>query len=73
MSEIERTASVDRLIRIAVISALAGLVCVLLFLWQGFAAWSVGIGVFLGAPLLLIAMVTYVAAVVLDLRQRGAL
>lgn len=73
MNDVQRPASSDRLIRIAVVCALVGLACVLLFLWQGFAAWSVGIGVFLGAPLLLLAMVLYVAAVVLDLRRRGAL
>lgn len=65
--------SIDRLIRWAVILALVGLACVILFLWQGFAAWSVGLGVFLGAPLLLLAMGLYTVAVVRDLRRRGAL
>ena len=63
----------DRLVRLAVLLALAGLCCVLLFLLAGFAAWSVGLGVFLGFPLMLAAVVLYLAAVVRDLRRREAL
>jgi len=64
--------SVDRLLRTAVVLAIAGLICLLIFLLSGFAAWSVGIGVFLGMPLLL-ALVLYVLVVIRDLRRRGAL
>ncbi|SHK21720.1 hypothetical protein [Rhodothermus profundi] len=67
------TASVDRLLRTAVVLAIIGLSCLLVLLLSGFAAWSVGIGVFLGVPLLVAALVLYVLVVIRDLRQRGAL
>lgn len=60
-------------IRWAVLCTLAGLICVLLFLVSGFQAWSIGIGVFLGFPLLLSGIGFYVAAVVRDLRRRDVL
>ncbi len=66
-------ASVDRLLRTAVVLAIVGLICLLIFLISGFAAWSVGLGIFLGVPLLLVALVLYVAVVIRDLRRRGAL
>ncbi len=66
-------ASVDRLLRTAVVLAIAGLGCLLAFLLRGFAAWSVGIGIFLGVPLLMAALVLYVLVVIRDLRRRGAL
>lgn len=65
--------SSDRLVRIAVLFALVGLVCILIFLWRGFDAFSVGIGVFLGMPLMMIAIVMYLVAVIRDLRRRGTL
>ncbi len=66
-------ASVDRLLRTAVVLAIVGLICLLIFLLSGFAAWSVGLGIFLGVPLLLVALVLYVLVVIRDLRRRGAL
>lgn len=60
-------------IRWAVLCTLVGLICVLLFLVSGFQAWSVGIGVFLGFPLLLGGIGFYLAGVVRDLRRREAL
>ncbi|AEN72358.1 hypothetical protein Rhom172_0414 [Rhodothermus marinus SG0.5JP17-172] len=66
-------ASVDRLLRTAVVLAIVGLSCLLIFLLSGFAAWSVGIGIFLGVPLLMVALVLYVLVVIRDLRRRGAL
>ena len=66
-------ASVDRLLRTAVVLAIVGLSCLLIFLLSGFAAWSVGIGIFLGVPLLVVALVLYVLVVIRDLRRRGAL
>ncbi len=60
-------------IRWAVFCTLAGLMCVLLFLVSGFQAWSIGLGVFLGFPLLLSGIGFYVAAVVRDLRRRDVL
>jgi hypothetical protein len=69
----KESVGVNILVRIAVVCALIGLFCVWLFLWIGFAPWSVGLGVFLGAPLLVAAVVLYIIAVMRDLRQRGAL
>jgi hypothetical protein len=64
---------VTRLIGIAVDIALVGLVCVYLFLWHGLGAWSMGLGMFIGMPLLLIAILLYVVAVARDMKRRGAL
>jgi len=64
---------VTRLISTAVDIALVGLVCVDLFLWHGFGAWSMGLGMFIGMPLLLIAILLYVVAVARDMKRRGAL
>jgi hypothetical protein len=73
MNHVEESAELNRLLRIAVVCCVTGLCCVLLFLWRGFSAWSVGVGVFFGAPLLLVGVVLYTIAVVRDLRKRGAL
>ncbi len=73
MNNSKESVGVNILVRIAVVSALIGLFCVLLFLWIGFAPWSVGLGVFLGAPLLVVAVALYIIAVMRDLRQRGVL
>lgn len=69
----EPSAWVRRQLALAVNCALAGLACILLFLWNGFGAWSMGLGTFIGIPLLLIAIVLYVSAVAFDLKRRGAL
>jgi len=69
----ETPAWVRRQLDLAVNCALAGLVCILLFLWNGFGAWSMGLGTFIGIPLLLLAIVLYVSAVAFDLKRRGAL
>ena len=61
------------LVRLAVICAMIGLLCVLLFLWIGFRAWSVGLGVFFGMPMLVAGMALYIIAVVRDLKQRNIL
>ena len=63
----------SRLIRTAVVLALIGLLLVLLFLCFGFRPWSMGIGVFLGGPVLLSAVVLYIIAVIGDLRRRDVL
>jgi len=60
-------------VRWAVGCTLAGLACVFLFLVFGFESWSVGLGVFLGFPLLLCGIGLYLAGVVRDLRQREVL
>ena len=64
---------VTRLTSLAVDFALGGLVCVLLFLWHGMGAWSMGLGMFVGMPLLVIAILLYGVAVARDLKRRGAL
>lgn len=68
-----RRKNIDTLIRISVVLGCIGLFCVLLFLIYGFKAWSVGIGVFLGFPILLVAVVIYVVAVVRDLRKHDVI
>ena len=65
--------AVQSRIQWAVGCALAGLICVFLFLVFGFEPWSVGIGVFLGFPLLLGGVGFYLAGVVHDLRRREVL
>ena len=64
---------VDREITAASICALAGLVCLLLFLVKGFGAITMGLGMFVGLPLVLAGIVFYLVALVADLRRRGAL
>jgi uncharacterized membrane protein YgaE (UPF0421/DUF939 family) len=59
------------LIRVAVTCALVGLACVLLFLWSGFTPLSMGVGIMLGCPLLLVAILLYVIVVARDLRKHG--
>lgn len=73
MSNSNRSKTVQTYIRRAVVCTLVGLVCVLLFLLFGFRTWSVGIGVFLGFPLLLVGVGLYLFAVYRDLRQRDVL
>lgn len=58
---------------VAVDCAIAGLLCVLLFLWYGFGAWTMGLGTFVGIPLLVLAVLLYITAVITDLKTRGAL
>lgn len=67
------TARVSTLVRIAVLCALTGLLFILAFLLRGFQAWSIGLGIFVGVPLLGVAMVFYIIAVVHDLRQHKVL
>ena len=60
-------------IRAAVACALVGLLCVLRFLWSGFTPWSLTVGIILGCPLLLIAILLSVIAVARDLQQHRLL
>lgn len=64
---------VDKLVRTAIICAMAGMILVLIFLVFGFQAWSVGLGVFLGMPLMLIGVCLYIIAVFRDLKFRKVL
>ncbi|WP_187264581.1 hypothetical protein [Pontibacter beigongshangensis] len=69
----KRRKSVNRLIRTSVIVGCIGLFCILLFLLAGFQAWSVGVGVFLGFPVLLAALVMYIVAVARDLKKHDVI
>ena len=64
---------VDKLVRTAVLCTIAGMLLVLIFLIVGFQAWSVGLGVFLGMPVMLFGVGLYVVAVFRDLRNRKVL
>jgi hypothetical protein len=63
----QKLRNINRLIRLSVILGCIGLFCILLFLLFGFQAWSVGVGMFLGFPVPLIAVILYIIAVVRDL------
>lgn len=69
----KRKKSVNKLIRISVLIGCVGLMCILLFLIYGFQAWSVGVGIFLGFPILLLAVVIYIIAVVRDLKKHDVI
>lgn len=73
MNDKMNTTKIDKLVRTAVILTLAGMLLILLFLVAGFKAWSVGVGVFLGLPVMLIGVVLYIVAVLRDLRLRKVL
>lgn len=80
MSSIENTSQheqlpreVDRLVRTAILCTMAGMLLVLIFLIFGFQSWSVGIGVFLGMPVMILGVVLYVIAVFRDLKSRRVL
>lgn len=64
---------VDRLLQAAVWLVVVGLVLMLMYLIAGFQAWSVGLGIFLGGPLLLVGMLLYVISVVRDLYLHNVL
>ncbi|MEL7450583.1 MAG: hypothetical protein AAFN78_15325 [Pseudomonadota bacterium] len=64
---------VNRVISLASIMVVAGLICVMIFLIKGFGAVSMGLGMFIGMPVVGAGVLLYLAAVVQDLRRRGAL
>jgi hypothetical protein len=61
------------LIRIAAILAVVGLVFMLFFFVLGFRPWTIGLGVFVGGPAVMLAIAMYVVAVVRDLRAKEVL
>ncbi len=69
----ETRSDVSRLIRVAVLLCLIGLACNLLFLLFGFQAWTIGIGIMVGWPILFTAVVLYLIAVYRDLIKRRIL
>ena len=60
---------IDYLVRSAVILVTTGLIFVFLFLIFGFQSWSVGLGIFLGGPIVMVGVVVYLISVIRDLRQ----
>jgi hypothetical protein len=64
---------VRRQLAVAVNCTSLGLVCILLFLWNGFGAWSMGLGMFIGIPLVMVGVILYLCAVAFDLKRGGAL
>ena len=73
LQELEGTVWIRRQVALAVNCTLVGLVCILLFLWNGFGAWSMGLGTFIGIPLVMVGVILYLCAVVFDLKRAGAL
>ena len=73
LEEVRASIWVRRQLALAVNCALLGLVCILLFLWNGFGAWSMGLGTFIGIPLVVVSLILYLSAVGFDLKRRGAL
>ncbi|MBM4255050.1 MAG: hypothetical protein FJ147_04045 [Deltaproteobacteria bacterium] len=69
----EHQASDERLLRIAVLGMVAGLVCLLPYLWLSFGVWTFGLTILLGVPLVLVSAAAYVWVVIRDLKQRGLL
>ncbi|MFQ5931719.1 MAG: hypothetical protein ACE5MM_04890 [Nitrospiraceae bacterium] len=69
----ETRSDVSRLIRVAVLVCLIGLACNLVFLLFGFQAWTIGIGLMVGWPILFTAVVLYLIAVYRDLIKRRIL
>ncbi len=64
---------VDKLVRTAILCTMAGMILILTFLVFGFQAWSVGLGMFLGMPVMLFGVGLYVVAVFRDLKNRNVL
>jgi len=64
---------IDTLVRSAILITLAGMILVLIFLIFGFRSWSVGIGVFMGMPVMIGGVVLYIITVIRDLKERQVL
>ncbi len=64
---------INKMIRVAVVMAVIGLLCVFAVLWRGFAPWSMGVGMFIGMPLIITAIIIYLFAVIRDMKDHGLL
>jgi hypothetical protein len=73
LEELKGTFWIRGQLAVAVDCTLIGLVCILLFLWNGFGAWSMGLGMFIGIPLVVLGVILYLSAVGFDLKRSGAL
>jgi len=73
MNKNNQQEKVDKLVRSSVIFTITGMLLVLIFLIAGFQSWSVGLGIFLGMPVMIAGVILYVVAVIRDLRERKVL
>lgn len=73
LEELKGTFWIRSQLALAVHSTMLGLLCILLFLWNGFGAWSMGLGMFIGIPLVVVGVILYLSAVAFDLKRTGAL
>jgi hypothetical protein len=73
IEELKGTVWVRRQLALAVDCTMLGLACILLFLWNGFGAWSMGLGMFIGIPLVVLGVILYLLAVAFDLKRAGSL
>jgi multidrug efflux pump subunit AcrB len=73
LKEVEASVWVKRQLGFAVDCTVVGLVCILLFLWNGFGAWSMGLGTFIGIPLVVVGVILYLSVVGFDLKRSGLL
>lgn len=73
LKELEASVWVRRQLGLAVDCAVVGLVCILMFLWNGFGAWSMGLGTFIGIPLVVVSVILYLSVVGFDLKRSGVL
>lgn len=73
LEELKGTFWIRGQLALAVNCTLLGLICILIFLWNGFGAWSMGLGMFIGIPLIVIGVILYLSAVAFDLKRSGAL
>jgi len=73
LEELKGTFWIQGQLALAVNCTVLGLICILLFLWNGFGAWSMGLGMFIGIPLVVLGVILYLFAVAFDLNRAGAL
>ena len=63
----------DRLIRVAVVLAIIGMVLISVFLLRGFTPVTIALSFFLGVPILTLGVILYIVGVVRDLHRQGEL
>ena len=73
LEELKGTFWIQGQLALAVNCTVLGLICILLFLWNGFGAWSMGLGMFIGIPLVVLGVILYLFALAFDLNRAGAL
>ena len=73
LEELKGTFWIRSQLALAAHCTVLGLICILLFLWNGFGAWSMGLGMFIGIPFVVVGVILYLFAVAFDLKREGAL